>query len=122
MRKHKQLLVWQEAVQLVSVVYRLTSSFPDHERFGLTTQIRRAAISVPSNIAEGVARSSLADYLRFLAIARGSLSELDTQLVIAENLGYVRADPDTAELIERMFGLLNGLIRSIERKQMGQIA
>ncbi len=122
MRKHKQLLVWQEAVQLVSVVYRLSSSFPDHERFGLTAQIRRAAVSIPSNIAEGVARSSLADYLRFLAIARGSLSELDTQLVIAENLGYMRTDPDTAELIERLFGLLNGLIRSIEKKQMGQTA
>jgi len=121
-RKHKQLLVWQEAVQLVSVVYRLSSSFPDHERFGLTAQIRRAAVSIPSNIAEGVARSSLADYLRFLAIARGSLSELDTQLVIAENLGYMRTDPDTAELIERLFGLLNGLIRSIEKKQMGQTA
>ena len=122
MRKHKQLLVWQESVQLVSVIYSLTSSFPDHERFGLTIQIRRAAVSVPSNIAEGVARNSLADYLRFLAIARGSLSELDTQLVIAENLGYMGNCADTAELIERIFGLLNGLIRSIEKKQMGQTA
>lgn len=119
MRKHKQLLVWQDAVTLVEVIYRLTASFPDHERFGLTSQIRRAAISVPSNIAEGVARATLPDYLRFLAIARGSLSELDTQLVIAERLGYLRVTPEIAELVERVFGLLNGLIRSIEKKQRG---
>ena len=81
MRKHKELHVWQDAMTLVEVIYSLTSSFPNHELFGLTGQMRRAAVSVPSNIAEGVARSTLADYLRFLVIARGSLSELDTRSI-----------------------------------------
>jgi len=82
-RKHRDLLVWQHAIALVTIVYRVTSAFPDSERFGLIAQMRRAAVSVPSNIAEGAARNTTKEYLHFLGIARGSLSELDTQFVVA---------------------------------------
>lgn len=86
MRPHHELRVWKEAMTLVTRVYVVTRMFPADERFGLTSQIRRSSVSVPSNIAEGAARGSRQEFLRFLMIARGSLSELDTQLRIAENL------------------------------------
>jgi len=114
-RKHRDLLAWQHAIQLVKEVYRLTSSFPDSERFGLAAQMRRAAVSVPSNIAEGAARSTTKEYIHFLGIARGSLSELDTQVVIAQELNYVADIDHTEKSINDLFGLLNGLINSLKR-------
>jgi four helix bundle protein len=84
----KDLSVWQRAVQLTVAVYRLTSSFPDSERFGLTNQLRRASVSVASNIAEGYGRSTKGEYLLFLGHARGSKCEVETQLVIAGALGF----------------------------------
>lgn len=117
MKKHKELHVWQDAMVLVECIYALTSSFPEHEKFGLTSQMRRAAISVPSNIAEGVARATLADYLRFLVIARGSLSELDTQVDIGARLGYFHPDVEFCELLDRTFAKLNAPIRSIDKKR-----
>ena len=117
-RKHRELLAWQHAIGLVTEIYRLTSTFPDSERFGLTKQMRRAAISVPSNIAEGAARLGAKEFLHFLGIARGSLSEIDTQLVIAGELGYVADVAETVgmeEQINNTFGLLNGLINSLKR-------
>ena len=114
-RKHRDLLAWQHAIQLVTDVYRLTSTFPDSERFGLTSQMRRAAVSVPSNVAEGAARTTTKEYLHFLGIARGSLSELDTQLVIAQELAYAAATDDLEKRISDLFGLLNGLINSLKR-------
>jgi four helix bundle protein len=77
-RPHERLEVWRDAMDLVESIYRFSAVFPDAERFGLTSQLRRAAVSVPSNIAEGAARRSTPEYLRFLSIARGSLSEMDT--------------------------------------------
>jgi four helix bundle protein len=88
-RKHHNLLAWQHSVALVEEVYRLTASFPASETYGLVAQMRRAAISIPSNIAEGAARNGSREFVHFLGIARGSLSELDTQLTIAGNLGYL---------------------------------
>lgn len=116
-RKHRDLLVWQRAVELVADVYRLTAEFPDSERFGLAAQMRRAAVSVPSNIAEGAARLSRKEFLRFLGIARGSLSEVDTQLVVANTLGYVENGSVLEQNINDVFGLLNGLINSLKRSE-----
>lgn len=88
-KPHKKLDVWRLSMELASAVYRLTATFPTDEKFGLMAQMRRAAVSVPSNIAEGAARSSGKEFMQFISIARGSLSELDTQLDISEKLGFV---------------------------------
>ncbi len=114
-RKHHDLLVWQRAIGMVKDVYRLTSGFPASEAYGLTSQMRRSAVSVPSNIAEGAARNTDKEFLHFLSLARGSLSELETQLVIAKEIGFA---PEAAELethIADVFGLLGGLINSIKQ-------
>ncbi|OOG53929.1 hypothetical protein B0E47_12105 [Rhodanobacter sp. B05] len=116
-RPHERLEVWRDAMDLVEAIYRISAGFPDSERFTLTSQLRRAAISIPSNIAEGAARRSTPEYLRFLSMARGSLSELDTQLQIAERLVYVSGTQDVTELINRVFAKLNALIRSIQAKR-----
>ncbi|NYT74342.1 four helix bundle protein [Halomonas sp. QX-2] len=114
MRKHQQLRVWQEAMDLVVAIYSMTSSFPSVERYGLASQMQRAAVSVPSNIAEGAARGSKPDFLRFLHIARGSLSELETQCKIAQRLGYMD-DISTLELaINSVFSQLGGLIKHLK--------
>jgi four helix bundle protein len=84
----KKLIVWQRAIQLTVQVYNLTSSFPDSERFGLTNQLRRAAVSVASNVAEGYGRTSKGEYIQFLGHARGSSYEVETQLMIARELGF----------------------------------
>lgn len=91
-KSHRDLIVWQKALSLVKATYQLTSSFPKQEIFGLTSQIRRAAVSVPSNIAEGYGRRSDGDFARFILISRGSLLELETQLLIAKDLGFGQKD------------------------------
>jgi len=113
--RHYDLEVWKDAMRLVSQVYRVTQVFPDVERYGLAQQIRRAAVSVPSNIAEGTARGTRAELVRFLSIARGSLSELDTQLWIARDLGYLTAGQLEHDLVQHLFAKLNSLIRSNQR-------
>jgi len=91
-RSYHDLLVWQKALDLVDVIYQATRMFPKEEIYGLTNQIRRAAVSVPSNIAEGYARQSKAELRNFLSIARGSLAEVETQLIIANRQGYLNSD------------------------------
>jgi four helix bundle protein len=113
---HYRLEVWQEAMRLVRSVYVSSDQMPDKERFGLQSQLRRAAISVPSNIAEGAARGGKVEYARFLQIARGSLMELDTQLWLCQELGYFSYDETLKEAMQSVFLKLNGLIRS---KQVG---
>ncbi|MEL1265485.1 four helix bundle protein [Pseudoxanthomonas putridarboris] len=113
-RPHERLEVWRDAMALVESVYRFTATFPDTERLGLTMQLRRAAVSVPSNIAEGAARRSTADYLRFLSIARGSLAEISTQIEIARRLGFMEAGKAADDLVDRTFARLNALIRSLD--------
>ncbi|MDB4631887.1 four helix bundle protein [bacterium] len=85
----KDLIVWQKAMALVTEVYKVTKEFPKEELYGLTNQVRRAAVSIPSNIAEGHARKGTAEFRNFLSIARGSLAEVETQLLIARNLNYL---------------------------------
>jgi four helix bundle protein len=111
-RKHRDLQVWQAAMNLVSAVYELTSGFPSEERFGLTAQMRRAAVSIPSNIAEGAVRSGTRELLNFLAIAAASASELDTQLEIARRLGYVTAEGGVAEQLDHLGEQLIRFVRS----------
>ncbi len=93
MRPHEKLAVWQRAIELVVRIYKLTESFPKEEKFGLISQIRRAAVSIPANIAEGAARQSSKEFCYFLSNAQGSVSELATELVIARRLGYVAESP-----------------------------
>lgn len=112
---YRDLIVWQKAMTLTENVYRYTTDFPRDERFGLTSQMRRAAVSIPSNIAEGQGRRSSDDELiRFLQIALGSLCELQTQLDLSFRLGFLNADQSTAlrPATEEVGRLLNGLIRS----------
>lgn len=112
-RSHQKLEVWQDSILLVEAVYRFSSHLPTDERFGLTSQIRRASISIPSNIAEGAARASRKEYLRFLSMARGSLSELETQIIIATRLGLAQHDPDLESLLQKVFAKLNALIKKL---------
>jgi four helix bundle protein len=117
-RKHHDLQVWQRAIVVVKHVYSLTSSFPSSETYGLTNQMRRSAVSVPSNIAEGAARNSDKEFLHFLSMARGSLSELETQLVIAKEIGYTHETAELEKQIDDVFGLLGGLINSIRNSSL----
>jgi four helix bundle protein len=115
-RPHKKLLLWQESVALVTFIYEITSRFPKAEEFGLKSQLRRASISVPSNISEGLTRRTNADKIHFLNIADGSLSEIDTQLEISLKLKFV--DLENFEIAEKKIvtveKLLSGLIRSLK--------
>jgi four helix bundle protein len=99
MQGHKELIVWQKAMHLVVAVYKLTKCFPKTEIYGLASQIQRAAVSVPSNIAEGHALKQTQAYTRHLAIANGSLAELETQLEIANRLGYL--SPESRQVIDQ---------------------
>ena len=115
-RAHERLDVWQDAMQLVELVYAATASFPADERFGLTAQVRRAAVSVPSNIAEGAARRSNPEYQRFLSIARGSLSEMSTQSQIATRLSYMDATPAIDNRIDCVFAKLTALMNALKKR------
>ena len=115
-RSYEDLRVWQEGISLCEAVYRLTQSFPETERFGLASQLRRAAVSVPSNIAEGWGRGSRADYVRFLRIARGSLYEVRTQLIISQRVGLASDASDALRSVDGIRKMLVGLIRSLEAR------
>lgn len=110
---HNDLVAWQEAMNLVESVYRDTEGFPSKETFGLTAQIRRAAISVPSNLAEGAARNSRKELMHFVGICCGSLAELQTQLQLAVRLGYLAAEAQCLSQAARVGKLVGGLRRSL---------
>lgn len=113
---HKDLDVWKKSIALVLSVYSETKNFPVDEKFGLVNQIRRAVVSIPSNIAEGSARGTDKELLRFLDIASGSLAELETQLIIAEQLEYTKAN-DLLKQIESIGQMLSGLKRHVKQKE-----
>lgn len=112
---YRDLIAWQQAMSLVLSAYRATESMPDSERFGLRSQIRRSAVSVPSSIAEGYGRESTQDYVRFLCVARGSLYELRTQFEISVSLGYLIDDEELAAMLAETDRVLHGSIRGVER-------
>jgi four helix bundle protein len=105
-RPHYDLEAWKESMALVTAVYQASQSFPKEEVYGLTSQIRRAAVSVPSNLAEGAARTGQREFAQFLSIARGSLSELETQLLIAVELGYLAQAHTVFPLLDRVSRLI----------------
>lgn len=114
-RTFRDLVVWQKAIDLVTEIYRVTQKFPKEEMFGLISQLRRAAVSVPSNIAEGQGRLTEKEFRQFLGNARGSLSEVDTQIIIAKNLGYLEESvfKNLSAMIAEVGRVLNGLISSV---------
>jgi four helix bundle protein len=116
-RRHHDLIAWQRAVDLVKAVYEITETLPDSDRFGLVSRMRRAAVSIPSNIAEDAARHSSKEFLQGLYIARGSLAEIETQLVLCRELGFVKDASALDQLISELFGILSGLIRSLQARE-----
>ena len=116
-RSYEDLLVWQKAISFVTEVYRATACFPREEIYGLTGQLRRAAVSVPSNIAEGQSRLSKNEFHHFLSNARGSLSEIETQLIICQNLGYFTRDHVASLIVHtnELGRMLNGLLSSLKQ-------
>ncbi len=117
MKIHKDLLVWQKSIKFVKRLYEITEPFPVNEKFGLANQIRRAGVSIPSNIAEGAARNSNKEYLQFLYIALGSASEIDTQLIIAEELGYIKYTGTELETeLTTISKMLSNLIKKIKQR------
>ena len=118
-RTHRDLDVWKKSIDLVTILYKYTSEYPASEMYGLTSQIRRCAVSIPSNIAEGSARTTKKDFSHFLTMALGSLAELETQLIISRNLKYL---PDTVleELIPELISIRRmtlGLRKSINKSE-----
>ena len=112
---YKDLVAWQKAVDLVTEIYRMTRSFPRDEIYGLTSQLRRAAVSIPSNIAEGQGRLSKGEFRQFLGQARGSVLEVETQTIIARNLGFIEgsAAESTLQKSTEVNRILNGLLDSL---------
>jgi four helix bundle protein len=118
METHKNLLVWQKSILFIATVYNLTKCFPREEIYCIVSQIRRAAISIPSNIAEGCARRNTKEYIQFLYMSLGSASELETLLIISTNLDYIDKDLANSLQIEllEIIHMLSGLIRSLSNK------
>jgi len=117
-KSYEELDVWQKGVSLAIEVYKVTELFPRSERFGLMGQIRRAATSIPANIAEGWGRGSTKEYIQFLLVARGSLLELETHLVISQKLNYVKEEQfeDLKMQTRRIGRMLNGLIQALRAR------
>ncbi|MBT8352807.1 MAG: four helix bundle protein [Deltaproteobacteria bacterium] len=118
LKNYKELKVWQKSYQLCLEIYKITKRFPTEEKYGLTSQIRRAAVSVPSNIAEGYGRKTTPEYIRFLYIAYGSNCEMETQILLSCDLDYIEADK--LEILQGSIGeierMLKALIKSLEIK------
>ena len=118
METHKDLRVWQQSIEMVTSIYMMTQSFPKEETFGLVSQLRRASVSVPSNIAEDYARGTDKEKLHFLRISSGSMSEVETQLLLGLNLGYIGQEKynKLSEIVTSVWKQLNSLISSIKKR------
>lgn len=116
MKTHHDLNVWQSSIDLVKRIYSITRTFPDYEKYGLYSQMQRAAVSIPSNIAEGAARKHRKEYIQFLYQAYGSLSELETQLIISRDLKYINEISSLMTQIDEIQKMLSGLIKYINNK------
>jgi len=116
-KSYKDLIAWQKGMVLVKLVYRWSQGMPSEEKFGLTNQMRRAAVSIPSNIAEGYGRGTRADYVRSLRIARGSLYELDTQVRAASMLEMLTENAELRASLDEEDRVLQGLINSLEKPE-----
>ena len=118
-QNYKDLLVWQKGISLAKDIYRLTQDFPSEEKFGLTAQMRRAAVSIPSNLAEGQARHTSGEFIQFISHAEGSSAELDTQLILAVELGFCKKTTalPVYELIDEIRRMLNAPRRAISRRK-----
>ena len=121
-KSYRDLDVWKKAMELAEAVYCVTVDFPENEKFGLTSQLRRAAVSVPSNIAEGAGRAGRGDFIRFLSIARGSLSELETQITLAVRLKLIARERVLAiwELAQRIGQMVNKLMAALRKGRSGK--
>jgi len=116
-KSYKDLLIWQKGIELTEKVYLLVKSFPSEELYSLTSQIKRCVISIPSNISEGYGRNSTKNYIQFLRISRGSLYELETQLIIANKLNYIsdkQLNNEILNLIEEESKMLNSFIKKLD--------
>ena len=118
---YRDLVAWQQAMDLVELVYQVSASWPSDEKYGLTSQVRRAVVSVVSNIAEGQGRNCRGEFLQFLGNAKGSLLEVETQILVAERLKYLTSDKvaEVTQQIDRVSRLLNGLMQSLKGKAAG---
>jgi len=116
-RSYKDLVVWQKGVALAKLVYQLTKAFPSEEKFGIVAQMRRAAVSIPSNIAEGQARHTTGEFIQFISHAEGSVAELDTQLILSLELKFCRNVDSEFELITELRRMLNALRRKLAARQ-----
>lgn len=114
---YKELLVWQKSINLVTDVYRLVKSLPQEELYALSDQIKRCAVSIPSNIAEGSGRNTTKEFIQFLYISLGSASELETQLIIGQNIGFFNNLDIYFKEINEVRKMLNGLINSLKKKE-----
>ena len=119
-KPHKRLDVWKLSLELTRRVYQLTATYPEQERYGLVTQMRRAAVGIASNLAEGAARSSRREFKQFLSVARGSLSELDTQLDLSEQLCLISGS--TRQGLDPMLIRIDKMLYALQRKQDSQVA
>lgn len=117
LHSYKDLELWKKSMDMVIAIYKITADFPSQERYGLTSQIRRAAVSIPSNIAEGSGRNNTKEFLQYLYIANGSLSEVETQLEIANRLGFMLEFDKLIVIIKHIRKLLGGLINALKAKQ-----
>lgn len=118
MKDFRELMVWQKGIDIVEAVYQIASSFPKEEMYALSSQIKRSAVSIPSNIAEGFGRKTTSDFIHFLHISRGSLYELQTQLEIAKRINFIKDDVliNMVDVCKEEEKMLNGLIKSLVSK------